>query len=230
MKNTIILSIGLLLLASLCQGQQGLADSIVNKKNKSGSHSIGIGIKAGLNFANVTNASSISSSNQTGFHAGILFAPSSKSIIGSSTELLFSRQGYNYATGTNSGSVNLDYIILQQLMDINVTKFVQIQLGAQFAYLINAKADSSQSYNTGNAEANSILSYYNRYDYGFGGGVEVHPIKGLLVGARYNISLNNLYKQPSSYGTGTTPPSFIPNASSINLKNNVVQLFAGYKF
>ncbi|HTQ27194.1 MAG TPA: outer membrane beta-barrel protein [Puia sp.] len=229
MKNTISFVIGLLILVQTCFGQHGSADSTKSKSSKPEHHSIGIGIKAGVNFANVTNASSISSSNETGFHAGIIYAPPSKSIISSSTELLFSRQGYNYASGNNTGTVNLDYIILQQLMCINITKFVSIQLGAQFAYLINAKADSSQQYNTGNATANEILSYYNRYDYGFGGGIEVHPFMGLLVGARYNISLNNLYKEPTSFPSGGIP-SFIPSTSSINLKNNLVQLYAGWRF
>ena len=40
-----------------------------------------IGIKAGLNFANVTNASDINSSSETGFHGGIFLAPASKNIL-----------------------------------------------------------------------------------------------------------------------------------------------------
>jgi hypothetical protein len=229
MKRILLLSLPLYFSMHTGVAQWWARDNATNN-NSSQSHSIGIGVKAGLNFANVTNASSISASNNTGFNVGVFLAPPSKSIIGSTTELLFSRQGYNYATGTQTGSVNLDYLILQQLMDINITKYFQIQLGGQFAYLLNAKADSSQSYNTGNAEANAILGFYNRFEYGFGGGVEVHPFKGLLLGARYNISLNNLYKEPTSFPSGSTPPSFIPSTSSIDLKNNVVMLYAGYRF
>ena len=84
--------------------------------------SLGLGIKAGLNFANVTNASSINSKSQTGFHVGALLAPSSKTILSSRTELLYSRQGYNYSTGTNTGSVNLDYVLFAQMLAINITK------------------------------------------------------------------------------------------------------------
>ena len=191
-----------------------------------------IGIKAGLNFANVTNASSINSSSQSGFHAGVFLAPSSKSIIGSRTELIYSRQGYNYKTGTNTGNVNLDYLVLPQFMAINITKYVQIQLGGQIAFLLNAKADSSNSSASGGTSdpySSKMMDYYNRFDYGFGGGVEVHPFKGLLVGVRLSISLNDLYKDPTSYmtsGSGT-PPSFIPK---VDIKNNVFQVFAGWKF
>jgi hypothetical protein len=184
------------------------------------------GIKAGVNFANVTNASDINSDNTTGFLAGIFLAPPSKGIISSRTELLYSRQGYNYKTGTNTGTVNLDYIMLPQLMSINITKFFSIQAGAQIAFLINAKADSSNDGSTSSNPYGAIMDYYNKFDYGFAAGIEVHPFKGLLIGARYNISLGNLYKDPVSYPPGT-PPSFIP---PVDVKNNVVQLFAGWIF
>ncbi|MEO8712798.1 MAG: outer membrane beta-barrel protein [Parafilimonas sp.] len=182
-----------------------------------------IGIKTGVNFANVTNASSVSNSSRSGFLAGIFLAPKSKGILGFRTELIYSRQGYNYASNTNTGNVNLDYILLPQLTTINITKYFQLQLGAQMAFLINAKADSSSSGN--NNSYGKLLSYYNRFDYGFAGGIEIHPYKGLLIGARYNISLGNLYSNiDSSSGTN---PSFIPK---VNTKNNVVNIFIGWRF
>jgi hypothetical protein len=185
-----------------------------------------IGLKAGLNFANVTNASSINGSSQSGFHVGILISPSSKKIIGSRTELLYSRQGYDYKTSTNTGSVSLDYIMLPQFMTINITKFFQLQLGGQMAYLINAKADSTTS--TGNATADKIMNYYNRFDYGFGGGIEIHPVAGLLIGARINISLSSLYKDAlTAPPSGTGTPSFVPK---VDVKNNLVQISAGWIF
>ncbi|MEP6712805.1 MAG: porin family protein [Ferruginibacter sp.] len=181
------------------------------------------GIKAGLNFANVSKASSINNSSRTGFNVGLLLAPASKKIFSSRTELTFSRQGYNYKTGTNTGNVNLDYIMLPQYMCINITKYFQIQLGAQMAFLINAKADSSKSTTTGTpGDGSKILDLYNKFDYGYGGGIEIHPVSGLLVGARVNISLSNLYK---GFQEGQSP-SF----SGIDVKNNVFQIFAGWKF
>lgn len=182
-----------------------------------------IGIKAGLNFANVTRASSINNSSSSGFHAGIFIAPSSKKIIGSRTELIFSQQGYNYKTNTNTGKVNLDYIMLPQFMTINITKYFQIQLGGQMAYLLNAKVDSSN--NKDNVSGNKTLALYNRFDYGYGGGIEVHPVSGLLIGARVNISLGNLLPDSSSYSGSS--PSFIPK---VNVKNNVFQIFVGWRF
>lgn len=182
-----------------------------------------VGLKAGVNFANVSNASSINSSNQSGFMAGLFLAPPTKGIIASRTEIIFSRQGYNFQTSSKTGSVNLDYIIIPQLMGINITKFVQLQLGAQMAFLLNAKGDSTNTSNPAlTGPYASMMDYYNKFDYGYAVGAEIHPFKGLLIGARYNVSLGKLYKDLQ---TGQKPSFTAEDA-----KNNVVQIFAGWTF
>ena len=202
-------------------------------KSQGSGGGIGFGIRGGFNFANVTNASSINATSLAGYHFAIFLAPQSKSVLGSRTELIYSRSGYNYASDTAGGSVNLDYIMLAQYMAIHITKFVEIDLGGQTGYLLNAKVDSSKQVNTGNAEANAAINYYNRFDAGFGFGAEIHPFMGIIVGARYNISLTNLYKNEFSsvsMGSGGQPPSFVPSTSGLNFKNNIIQLYAGYRF
>ena len=66
------------------------------------------------------------------------------------------------------------------------------------------------------------MDLYNRVDYGYALGVEVHPIAGLIVGARYNVSLAKLYKDIQSMQR----PSF----TSEDAKNNVVQISVGWRF
>jgi hypothetical protein len=199
-----------------------------NKQEKKSGNSLGIGIKAGLNFTNISGTSSISNSSETGYQVGLFLDPSSKSILSSRTELVYSYQAYNYSTGMTTGKVYLGYLMLAQLMAINITHFVQIQLGSQVGYLLNAKADSSGQ-STGYAPADAIINYYNRFIFGFSGGVEVRPFMGIIAGARYNLSLTNLYKIPSTTGS-QTPPSFIPSSSDINFKNNLLQIYIGYRF
>ena len=182
-----------------------------------------IGIKAGLNFANVSKVSSINNSSQTGFHAGLMLAPASSKIFGFRTELTFSKQGYDYKSGTNSGSVNLNYLMSSNLTTINITKYFQIQLGAQTAFLLNAKVDSTASGGTPSSDPGAkIMDLYNRFDYGFAGGIEIHPVSGLLIGARANISLGSLYKSAQS--------GQMPSFSDIDIKNNVFQIFLGWRF
>lgn len=180
-----------------------------------------IGIKGGLNFANVSKASSINSSSRSGFHVGIFLAPG-KGIIGSRTELMFSRQGYDYKKGVNTGSVNLDYIQMGQLMSINITKYFSLMFGAQTSYLISAQVDSTANGSGGTSGENQLLSLYNRVDYGYAVGAEVHPVLGLIIGVRYNVSLAKIYKDIQ---TGQRP-SF----TSEDAKNNVVQISVGWRF
>jgi hypothetical protein len=211
MKKTILFCLLMSIGVSQLVAQQGL-----------GGGGLGIGLKAGVNFANITKASSINNSSRTGFHAGVFLAPPSKGIIGSRTELIFSRQGYNYKTNSNTGSVDLNYIMLPQFMTINITKYFQIQVGGQMSYLLNAKVDSSSG-GSGSSPYGKLMEQYNRFDYGYGGGIEIHPVSGLLIGARVNISLGDLYKTPQPGQT----PSFYPK---VDVKNNVFQVFAGWNF
>lgn len=57
----------------------------------------------------------------------------------------------------------------------------------------------------------------------YGGGIEVHPVSGLVIGTRVNISLNDIYKQPQP----GEQPSFFPK---IDVKNNVFQVYLGWQF
>ncbi|MFI5154178.1 MAG: outer membrane beta-barrel protein [Chitinophagales bacterium] len=217
MKKTYFLLLIFLPLLALSQ-----KDS--NKKNQH--NPLGIGLKIGLNFSNVTNASAINASHQTGFNAGIIISPPHQ-VIGSRTEIYFSRQGFGYGSDSASGKATNDYIMLAQMMSIRITKWFELMFGAQTGYMISAKVDTGLK--TGIATIDNALSYYNRFDYGFGGGIEVHPFSGLIVGARYCISLSELYKTPdySQIANGGTMTSFSPD---LNLKSNVVQLYLGWEF
>lgn len=189
-----------------------------------------LGIKAGLNFTDVTNVSSVNNQSSSGFNVGIFYTTPYTRVIGSKTELVFSRQGYNYETSSVTGKVNLDYIMLPTYMCINITHYFQIQLGMQFGYLLNATADStSKNYAGVPGSLNNALSFYNRFSYSIGGGVEVHPYKGILVGVRMNVSLTDLYRVPdvSSVTTMQTTPSYIPE---VNIKSNLLQIYVGWKF
>jgi Outer membrane protein beta-barrel domain len=192
-----------------------------------------LGIKAGLNFTNVTNVSSVNNQSSSGFNAGIFYTTPYTRVIGFKTELVFSRQGYNYETGTVTGKANLDYIMLPTYMCINITKYFQIQLGMQFGYLMSANVDSTNKNSAGiPGSVSGALSFYNRFSYSVGGGVEVHPFKGMLIGARLNVGLTNLYKMPdmttmTNMATMNTQPSFIPD---VNIKSNLLQIYLGWKF
>src|SRR5690606_39077448 len=135
------------------------------------SQKLGFGIKGGLNFANVTNAESINSSSHTGFMAGVFLAPPSSGVFGFRSELMFSRQGFDFESNTNTGSVTLDYILFPQLSTINIGKVASILIGFQMAYLLTAKEKGDDG--SGQNAVGDIIDYYNRFDYGAAGGIEI---------------------------------------------------------
>ncbi len=179
---------------------------------------LNIAVKAGLNFANVSNAAGINANSRTGYMIGGYISPKTKKLLGFRSEIILSRQGYDYSSNTNTGKVNLDYLLLPQLAVLHFTKKVQLHVGGQIAFLLNAKVDS-----TGSAGGGSLFSYFNRFDYGLVGGAELSPISGFFIGGRINVSLHNLNKD----GSGSGSPNYIPK---LDLKSNVVQVYAGWRF
>jgi hypothetical protein len=175
-----------------------------------------IGIKAGLNFANITSTAGFTSSNRTGYMIGGYIAPKAK-LLGFRSEIMLSRQGYDYKTNTNSGNVNLDYLLLPQMITLNFGKKINIHAGVQAAFLLNATADSTG----GNG---SLLNYFKKFDYAAVGGAEISPISGFFIGARINVSLQKANEDPPLGGSW---PSSVPR---LDAKNNVVQLYAGWRF
>lgn len=174
-----------------------------------------IGVKAGVNFANLYNTSTLSTTQYNGYMIGGYIAPKRKKFFGYRSELILSRQGYDYQTNTNTGNVNLDYLLIPQLLTLNFTKRIQIQVGGQAAFLLNTGIDS-----TGDGSNGSLFDYFKRFDFGVVGGGEIVPFAGFFLGSRINISLNNV-------SFGGTRPNYIPG---VNAKNNVVQVYTGWRF
>lgn len=184
------------------------------------------GLKAGYNVAWMTGTPAhFEPSNRSGFMAGAFLAPPSKGGMGFRTEIVFSRQGFSYDASGKKESVSQDYIYLPQLTTFGIGKVVQLQLGGQIGYLLNAKSSQESQSST----EKKIMDYYNRFDYGFAGGLEIYPFKGLLIGARYNISLGNAFKTPDP-STMPVPMPLPFDPAELKGKNSVVNFFLGYKF
>lgn len=180
------------------------------------------GIKGGISVPNLRNQTTLESNSNIGFMAAVFYSPVQKKGFGFRTELVFSRQGYDFKSNTATGNVKLDYIQLPALSTFSITRFLQFQFGPQASYLLNAKADSVSSVSQP-ATAGKILDYYNRLDYGVAAGVETYPVKGLIIGARYNLSFGPFEKDE--------PPSAGPSAiTGINPKSHVFHLYAGWRF
>jgi hypothetical protein len=184
-----------------------------------------LGLKGGYNWSYITgSAEGFNKDNKSGFMIGAFFAPVSKG-RGFRTEIVFSRQGYSFENNGQNTDVLNDYIYLPQLGTFGIGKFLQFQLGAQIGYLLNSKL-------TKGGKDSTITDLVKRLDYGFAGGLEVYPFKGLLLGGRYNLGLGKLYKHYEDQLNNQNPrPYPLPfDPTKTNFKNGVVQFYLGYRF
>jgi len=212
MKKIFILAI--IATAALSVSAQSSKDS---KESKSK-----FGIKAGYNFSNVVGSgSSFDPQHNNGYMVSAFLGSSNKNGFGYRSELVYSKQGYSFDEGGKNTDVMNDYLYMPHLMTYTIGKVVQLQAGAQIGVLLNAKKTSG-------SKDSSLTDLMNRFDYGFAGGIEVYPFKGLIIGTRYNLGLGKMYKQYEQTPTTPYPLPFDP--STTNLKNGILQLFIGYRF
>jgi hypothetical protein len=195
-----------------------------------------IGIKVGYNYARLagTSMQSFSPGSHNGFMISGFYAPGQGSGVGYRTELIFSRQGFSFDENGQMQNIGQDYIYMPHLTTFSIGRFVQLQAGMQVGYLISATKTPDQKSSSGSEQETNVTDYMNRIDYGAAGGLEVYPVAGLIIGARYNMSLGNVYKQdytaPTTGGIPTMPSPFPFNPSDVKSKNAVIQVFIGYKF
>lgn len=190
------------------------------KKSKTPDFKPKVAIKAGYNWSYITGSSEgFKTDNKSGFLVGASYASYTPG-MGYRTEIVFSRQGYTFEDGGRNTDVLNDYIYLPQFSTFTIGTKLQFQLGAQIGFLLNAKKSSE-------TKDSSLTATMNKFDYGFAGGLEVYPVKALLIGVRYNLGLGKLYKQDYS----SPNPYPLPfNPETANFKNSILQFYAGFKF
>jgi len=231
-KNFRKLSSLLLLVACVFLTQKTSAQTMMT--GKTGSSKSGFGFRVGLNYAKVSGGSdSIQYRYKPGLMVAVFLAPASTGLISYRSELLYSKQGFDYTDPSGkTGSVSNDYLMLPQMIALNITRFVQLQAGAFAGYLLHTK-DSNQPKESSSTDPSQVaLDLMNRFDYGAAAGIEIHPFKGLIVNARYNMGFAKLYKEQSDVAQTDPTSSFNPLAKfkNIDTKNAVIQLSVGYRF
>lgn len=183
-----------------------------------------LGLKVGTNWSYLSGSTAgFKANNSTGFMVSAFYAPTSRTGRGFRSEIVFSRQGYNFDNGGKNTEVMNDYVYLPQMATFGIGKFFQLQAGAQIGFLLNSKASNG-------VKDSSITGIMNRIDYGFAAGVELNPIKGFLIGGRYNLGLGKLYKQYEQSSTTPMPFPLPFNPDKTDMKNGMVQVFVGYRF
>jgi len=170
------------------------------------SQSIDLGIKAGVNFANISGApSGVTTKSITGFQAGVFAGLKLGEKIGIQGDLLYSQQGTEFS-GTK---FDLTYVNVPIVLKYYVFKGLNLQGGPQFGFAVsdNIKELSGGGLETKTMDISGIVGL--GYDL---------PL-GLRVDARYNFGLSDVLKD-----TGTV------QGVATEGKNTVISLAVGFAF
>src|SRR6267154_1735071 len=190
-----------------------------------GQAEVAIGIKGGLNFANVnvSQSAGVNYNNRTGYHIGA-YALFKFSKIGIQPEVIFSKQGQTYSIPSNSNAAsNFDYINIPIMIKFYLAAGLNIQAGPQFGFLASSSGYVLNTA-TGNVTVQSLNSLVKSSDVSLALGAGWDLPFGLNLTARYNLGLSDINKI-----TGTTSPSNVTSLGTQTAKNQVFQISAGYR-
>ncbi len=170
-----------------------------------------LGIKAGANFANITDASGLS--NKTGFVFGAFAGAKLNDKLGIQGDLLYSQQGAEF----NGGEIDLTYVNIPVVLKYFVTENLNLQAGPQFGFVVD---DNVKEVFNSLAEAESFdLTGV------IGAGYEF-PF-GIRVSGRYHFGLTDVTKSNAVTDTETAGTRVVEASSG---KNTVITLAIGYSF
>lgn len=144
------------------------------------SQEIDLGVKAGVNFATITDIDNLSS--KTGFQAGVFVGIKFNDRIGVQADILYSQQGAK----VDVAKFDLNYVNVPVVLKVYLFKGLNIQAGPQFGFII--KDEVYQIDNGGgpgkiDAEKSDVSGVV-------GAGLDL-PF-GIRVDARYNFGFNDV--------------------------------------
>lgn len=192
MKKTFIL------LIAICSV---LAANAQKTKREEG---IKLGIKGGLNVANV-----MGDVDDVGIRTSINIGMLAEIIVNDKfsiqPELLYSGQGAS-DTSDGGGRIKLDYVLLPVLAKFPIGSGLSIEAGPQLGFLVSGKYKSNNS--------NDKIEDLKTMDFGLDAGLEYELKSGVIFQGRYNL--------------GLTDTGLVGNNN--RAANAVIQLSIGYLF
>lgn len=195
--------------------------SIAQSENNDLRSSLQFGMKAGVNYANVYNASgeSFKANAKFGFAGGAFIAVPFGAFLGIQPEILFSQKGFQ-ATGSILGSSydltrTTTYLELPLFFAIKPINQITFLAGPQFSYLLKEKNVLTNTLTSIQQEKEFTNDNIRKYTLCYVGGIDVH-LERLVLSARAGWDvLNN-----NGDGTSSTP----------RYKNVWFQATIGYRF
>ncbi len=171
---------------------------------------VAIGIKGGLNFANI-DASSLNAAynSRTGYHGGA-FVLVKLGKIGIQPELIYSKQGSTVRINSTDIESNYDYFNIPIVLKLYTVAGINIQVGPQFGF-----ASGNIPYTEVNGQGQTVTLYdkLKGSDISAALGLGWDAPFGLTFDARYNLGLTKINE----------------GLLAKDVKNQVIQISVGYK-
>lgn len=161
---------------------------------------IQLGVKGGLNFANVNGDNTPNNDIVTAFNVGLVAEIPLAEQFSFQPELLFSGQGFSF----NDRLVALNYLNLPLMGKYYLTKGFSLEAGPQIGFLLSAKNEDID-----------VKDAFKTVDFGVNFGLGYKLDNGLNFGARYNLGLSDINNL---------------DATTTKITNGVIQVSVGYFF
>lgn len=141
---------------------------------------IKFGLKAGLNYANLTD-SEIQTDAITGYHAGFLAEFKVLDKFALQPEILYSTQGATYKTTSADIKNELGYLALPVMMKIYFSDKFSLELGPQASFLLNERGKFNPTDS-------------NTFDFSVAAGLGLKITKSIFIQGRYGLGLTEVSK------------------------------------
>lgn len=163
-----------------------------------------IGLKAGLNVANVAlDPEVVDKGSRLGFHGGLLAHIHLSPQWGLQPEVIYSNQGFE--DNTNNAEWKLNYLNIPVMLQYMFDNGFRISAGPQVGFLLDGKIGGD------NGADVDISDDLKKIDAGIGAGIGYLSYSGFGIEGRYNLGLTN-----------------INDAGANELKNRVFQISLFY--
>lgn len=199
---------------------------------------VSFGVRAGVNFAKLTNlgssasasfggsSASVKSSSRILPHFGVYTELKLNNFVSFQPELLYSPKGYKYTSKSKSGSdyttvtshLTLTYLDIPLQMRFNTGKGFHILAGPSVSFLLSAKYKSKTEAKSGGVVQADVETEdtskdgLSKVDIGMYLGLGYQLKNGLNFSARWNRGFSDIYENANNH------------------QNNVFQISAGFAF
>ena len=137
---------------------------------------VGLGIKAGANWANL-DISNVDVNTVTSYHAGAYVNLNFSDKWGITPELQYSV----YSTESDNVNLDLDYFAIPVMLRFKPISLLSLEAGPQFSFLTKANSDGAD-----------IKDQLKNNDFGLAFGAGLHLPLGFNVGARYILGFTDI--------------------------------------